>query len=76
MAAFLPTAEEFVSRMPVTAQKDFLEWTPPKTDLVEMVREQILKEVKFDRMLASAEKVFITDDRPRNEYFLLGRSLD
>jgi spermidine synthase len=72
----IPTAEEFVARLPESAQRDLVEWNTgelrdPHTFVVEVLKRKI----PVDEVLGgSTTRVVVTDDLPYNEYYLLRRA--
>lgn len=67
----LSTAE-LAARMPTTAQKDLMEWSPSQ-DVAAYLGMVILNEYSVPAILNPNLDVQVTDDRPFNEYFLLRR---
>jgi spermidine synthase len=66
------SAEQVAARMPLTAGKDLLEWTPME-NLSSYLDDVLSKEIPVESALNPDTRVRITDDRPYNEYFLLRR---
>ena len=71
----VPTADEFVARLPEKARRDLVEWNSgdlrdPHAFIVEVLKRQVPVE---DLLEADASAV-VTDDRPYNEYYLLRRA--
>lgn len=67
-----PTADIFINRMPESAKKDLMEWYPGQ-DMRKIVDIILSKELQIDDILKRDEDVYISDDKPYNEYFLLRR---
>jgi predicted membrane-bound spermidine synthase len=64
------TPAEFVARLPETAKRDLMEWSPGIT--IETMAENILSgRAKIDDLLLRRADIRITDDRPYNEYYFL-----
>ncbi len=64
------TLPELIARMPVAAQKDFVEWSGGQ-DATNYLRQVISQELPIESVLDPDLKIRITDDKPFNEYFLL-----
>ena len=68
----MPSSKTFVSRLPLIARTDFIEWGSVKDP--ENLYKQILKrELPLEKILTPEVTFSITDDRPFNEYFFLRR---
>ncbi|MBI1922192.1 MAG: fused MFS/spermidine synthase [Geobacter sp.] len=67
-----PTPEEMVSRLPVQAKKDLLEWS--HKGLNADISSILANEIPVAELLSLDRSIVITDDRPYNEYFLLRRA--
>jgi spermidine synthase len=71
----IPTAKQFLSRMPESAKKDLMEWFPSES--AEQIVTRILgREIPLAQVLNPDQRIEITDDKPFNEYFQIRRSLD
>jgi spermidine synthase len=66
----VPSAADFVARVPPRAQKDLLEWSVSH-NLTADVHEVLAAEIAPKTLLNPDPHVRITDDRPYNEYYLL-----
>jgi len=64
------TGAELEARMPVSAKKDLLEWSPAQ-DLTAWFNQLLAQEYEAAKVVHPDPRVRITDDRPYNEYFLL-----
>jgi spermidine synthase len=64
------TGAELEARMPVSAKKDLLEWSPAQ-NLTAWFNQLLAKEYEAAKVVHPDPRVRITDDRPYNEYFLL-----
>jgi spermidine synthase len=70
----IPSAKEFVRRMPPTAQRDLVEWEAGKTP-EDAARLILSKQIAASSILGPASDVpVLSDNRPYNEYFFLRRS--
>jgi spermidine synthase len=67
-----PSAETFALRMPETARRDLLEWSPGG-NLCRELDKVLANEVAVDQLCSGDRQIRITDDRPFNEYYLLRR---
>ena len=67
-----PTADIFINRIPESAKKDLMEWYPGQ-DMRKIVDIILSKELQINDILKIDEDVYISDDKPYNEYFLLRR---
>ncbi|MDP4126716.1 MAG: fused MFS/spermidine synthase [Bacillota bacterium] len=67
-----PTADIFIKRIPERAKKDLMEWYPDQ-DIRKIVGIILSKELQVYDILKRDEDVYISDDRPYNEYYLLRR---
>ena len=71
-----PTAETMVSRLPVSARNDLLEWAGG-ADIHKYVKLTLQNELSVGKLLNHDDlTMYISDDRPYNEYFLLRRWRD
>ncbi|MCH8209409.1 MAG: fused MFS/spermidine synthase [Nitrospinae bacterium] len=71
-----PTPDQMVSRLPERAKKDLMEWAKDK-DIREYVNLTLKKEIPIHTFLNDGDpSIYISDDRPFNEYFLLRRLRD
>jgi len=68
----LPPISDILSRMPVSAQKDLLEWEDVQ-DAGLVLSGLLHKEVGLQGLLHPDTTIVITDDRPYNEYYMLRR---
>jgi hypothetical protein len=71
----VPTADEFVKRMPLAARRDLVEWehaTSPQA----AARGILSRQIPFDSLLPAPDSRVpaLSDDRPYNEYNLLRRT--
>jgi len=70
----VPTAAEFVARLPEAARRDMVEWNTGELRDVQTFAATVLKgQVAIEQLLTADPAVVITDDRPFNEYYLLRR---
>jgi len=69
------SAQEMVSRMPMKARDDMMEWFSIN-DPVELMQLILDHEVPLERILNNNKRIVITDDRPYNEYYFLRRKVD
>jgi len=66
----IPAASTFIARMPERAKVDLMEWFPNMT--IETIVEAMLKnEISIESISSSDPSIYISDDRPYNEYFIL-----
>jgi len=71
----IPTAKQFLSRMPEEAKKDLMEWY--RSETTEQIVTQVLRrEIPLAEVLNPDQSIEITDDKPFNEYFKIRRGLD
>ena len=71
-----PSAETVVSRLPDSAKKDLLEWAGG-ADIVQYLNLSLKKEMSVAKALNHDDlTMYISDNQPYNEYFLLRRSRD
>lgn len=71
-----PTVDEMVARLPDSAQADLIEWSP-EVPVRDMVNEILKNEIPLWNLLdRENEDIFISDDKPYNEYFLIRRTLN
>jgi len=69
------TARELAGRLPPAARADFLEWSPSGLDAEGQFAGILSLEIPVDVLLASLPPApALSDDRPRNEYYLLRRA--
>lgn len=66
------SAEELAARLPLTAQRDLLEWNPT-ADTPAFLAQVLAQEHPVEQILNPDPSLKLTDDRPINEYFLLRR---
>ena len=69
-----PQAEEMLARLPLLAKRDLMEWET-QMDIRSFLNLTLKKEVPVDTLL-NDDPLYISDDRPFNEYFLLRRFRD
>ncbi len=69
-----PTVGAMISKMPLEARRDMMEWFPPAFTIQTFMRTQLEREIGVREFLSSDPGVVIRDDRPYNEYFLLRRA--
>ena len=67
------TAQQLSARMPASAGKDLLEWSP-SPDLPAYLNLVLSRELVIQEGLNPNPKIRINDDQPYNEYFLLRRA--
>jgi len=61
--------EQMIEKMPASARRDLLEWTP-EADLKSRVAQILSLEIPEHLLLLNPdESIIVTDDRPFNEYF-------
>ena len=71
-----PKAEEILSRLPELAKRDMMEWTP-EMDIKNFLNLTLEREIPVDILLNQQDdSIYISDDRPFNEYYLVRRYLD
>ena len=81
-----PSSKDMVSRLPPLAKNDIVEWAD-KTELPNYTEKEALiekyfnksfeKEISVELLLNQKDKsIFISDDQPYNEYFLIRRYND
>jgi spermidine synthase len=71
-----PTLEEVLSRLPDLAKQDMVEWTPnvPVKKLFDLT---LNREIPVKNLLNKEDdSIYISDDQPFNEYYLVRRFLD
>lgn len=68
----MPTAEEFLSRLPAEARADLTEWEPGRSPQ-ELYGSLVQRELAFGEIVTPDVTFSITDDRPFNEYYILRR---
>jgi spermidine synthase len=72
----IPSAEEFVSRLPESARRDLVEWNTGDFRNVHVFVARVLnRKIPIQSLLNPDPGVVITDDRPFNEYYLLRRAI-
>lgn len=64
-----PPVETLLSRLPLQARKDMMEWYPGK-DPIELMKTMLVFTADAST-LVTEDDVMITDDQPVNEYFFL-----
>lgn len=68
----MPSIDQFMSRMPDSAIKDFIEW--PEVGSAEAFYAKYLDgEIPLEEILNDDKRIQITDNRPYNEYFFFRR---
>jgi spermidine synthase len=70
----VPSADEFVRRLPPSAARDLMEWNNDG-NIRGYVQTVLAHEVPLSDILDETVTYSITDDRPYNEYYLLRRAL-
>lgn len=70
-----PTVDEMMSRLPDAAQNDLMEWNA-HIGFRKFVTMILSKEIPVSEILNNDKSIFITDDKPYNEYFVLRRLWD
>ena len=65
--------KEMADNMPETAKKDLKEWFDPGFSIEEILSVQSTKQFKMESLLLKDKTIFISDDRPYNEYYFLRR---
>jgi spermidine synthase len=71
-----PTAEEVLSRLPASAKRDLMEWAP-KTNINDFLNLTLKRELPVGLLLNwQDDSIYISDDRPFNEYYLMRRFKD
>jgi len=68
----IPTTDVFINRMPQNAKIDLMEWYPDQ-HIETIVDDFLSKEQKIEELLSKDEEIYISDDKPYNEYFFLRR---
>ena len=81
-----PPPKEIVSRLPDIAKDDIIEWSKEKEFYSELERKDLLiqyfslsfeREISIELLLNQKDKsIFISDDQPYNEYYLIRRHKD
>ena len=72
----MPTAEEVISRLPANAKRDMME-AETKMDIKDYINLTLKREVPLSLLMNQEDdSVYISDDHPFNEYFLLRRFRD
>ena len=81
-----PLSKDLVSNLPLLVKKDIVEWASNSKSLNEIDRDNLVedyfnrsfqKEVSTVGLLKQKDKsIFISDDQPYNEYYLLRRYID
>ena len=72
----MPTAEEVISRLPANAKRDLMEWET-RMDIKDYINLTLKREVPLSLLMNQEDdSVYISDDHPFNEYFLLRRFRD
>lgn len=68
----MPTAEEIVKNMPISAQNDLMEWNDSnEPDVLSLVKKIINNKQDINELLTGDKNIKVTDDQPYNEYYLL-----
>ena len=71
-----PTADEMIARLPDKAKKDLMEWDKGR-NVRDFLNLTLKNENPIDKYMNYRDKsIYISDDRPFNEYFLLRRLRD
>jgi hypothetical protein len=71
----IPTAEEFVARLPEKARLDLVEWNSGALrDPHRFIVEVLKRKIPVQHFLNTDGKAVVTDDLPYNEYYLLRRA--
>ena len=71
-----PQAEEMFSRLPAMAKRDLMEWET-KMDIKDYLNLTLKREIPVDNLLNQQDdSIYISDDQPFNEYFLVRRFRD
>lgn len=65
--------KELANKMPETARKDLKEWYDPSISIEKILSTQSAKKFNIEKLLLNDQSVYISDDRPYNEYFFLRR---
>jgi hypothetical protein len=60
--------------MPQAARKDLMEWYPKRT-MEDVIADIVSREMNSDHILNKDKSIYISDDRPYNEYFLVRQVL-
>jgi hypothetical protein len=71
----VPSVNTITDRMPKTAGDDLMEWYDIK-DLTQLMTKVLAGEMTLEEILTNDKTLFITDDRPYNEYYILRRYWD
>jgi predicted membrane-bound spermidine synthase len=81
-----PSPKKIVSRLPDIAKDDIVEWSKEKEFYSELERKDLLikyfslsfeREISIELLLNQKDKsIFISDDQPYNEYYLIRRHKD
>jgi spermidine synthase len=69
----IPSADEFVRRLPRSAASDLMEWNSGG-NIGEYVQAILAHEMPLSELLDETGTYSITDDRPFNEYYLIRRN--
>lgn len=68
----IPTPEQIVQNMPLTAQADLMEWNDyNEPNILSFVQKIVSGKQNINELLNTNKNIKITDDQPYNEYFLL-----
>jgi spermidine synthase len=70
----IPSVQAAISRMPQAARKDLMEWYPKRT-MEDVIADIVSREMNSDHILNKDKSIYISDDRPYNEYFLVRQVL-
>ena len=66
-----PLAEKIITRLPASAKRDLMEWTP-QMSIKSFLNLTLQREVPVKQLLnLKDESIYISDDQPFNEYFLV-----
>jgi len=71
----VPSVQKIISRMPVSAKKDMMEWFEVN-DPEGLMRSILSHEIPLKTVLNDDKSIKITDDRPYNEYYFLRRKMN
>jgi spermidine synthase len=66
------TPEQMLERLPENAKADLMEWYPNR-NIKAVVVEILNKEIPLSTVVNADPKIFVSDDQPYNEYFVLRR---
>lgn len=68
----MPSADQFVARLPAPARRDLVEWEKRRPR--EYATAILARKVPVESLLKHDEAALLADDRPYNEYYLLRRA--